>query len=296
MRKEVAGERLGYERWEGGVLPRVRSILPSLNRSDARVARVILDDPEDVVHLSTGDVAERAQVAGSTVVRCCQKLGFRGFQHLKISLAQERPASDGAGTLEGGAEGGSPHDILRRVLLSGSQALKDSIFTVGARRFDEAVETLKSAQRVLFVGVGTSAPLAQDAAYRFLTIGVKAEAPPDVHTQHVASRLLVEGDVCFAVSHTGATRETVANLRAAKLADARTIALTSFSRSPITEFADIVLVAGGPEVSFRLEAMTSRIAHLSVLDALFASVASQTQERANAALDTTADVLSEHRF
>lgn len=86
---------------------------------------------------------------------------------------------------------------------SAAQVLEDSLFTVDVREFERAVSVLRWARRVLFVGVGTSAPLAQDAAYRFLTIGVHAEAPPDVHTQHVAARLLGSEDACFAVSHAG---------------------------------------------------------------------------------------------
>jgi len=281
---------------EGGTLPRIRALLPSLIPSDARVARVILDDPGRVIHLSVGDVAQEARTSPSTVVRCCQRLGFRGFQHLKIALAQQGAAPVPAKILEGEDDGGAAHDVLRRVLLSGSQALKDSIFTVGARQFEEAVETLGGARRVLLVGVGTSALLAQDAAYRFLSIGVHAEAPSDVHHQHVAARLLGKDDVCFAVSHTGATRETVANVKTAREQGAKTVVVTSFSRSPITEHAEIVLVAGGPEDSFRLEAMASRVAHLMVLDALFVAVAQRTPERASASLDAYADVLSEHRF
>lgn len=279
---------------EGGVIPRVRSLLPSLIPSDAKVARVVLDDPQKVVHLSVGDVAAAAGTSASTVVRCCQRLGFRGFQHLKIALALDgAPARE---LMDREAARDSPHEILGRVLTSAAQTLKDSLFTVDVREFERAVSVLRRARRVLFVGVGTSAPLAQDAAYRFLTVGVRTEAPPDVHTQHVAARLLGPGDVCFAVSHTGATRETVSSMKAAREAGATTIAVTSFSRSPITEFTRIVLVAGGPEMSFRLEAMSSRIVHLSILDALFVAVAAGAQERANAALDATADVLSEHRY
>jgi DNA-binding MurR/RpiR family transcriptional regulator len=231
------------------------------------------------------------------VVRCCQKLGFRGFQHLKIALAQEAlgPMQVWKRSGETGAAH-SPHEMLKEVLLSGAQVLKDSLFTLDARAFEGAVRAISEARRVLFVGVGTSGPLAQDAAYRFLTIGVRAEAPLDVHHQHVAASLLSKGDVCFAVSHTGATRETVASVKAAKEAGAKTVAVTSFSRSPITEYSDEVLVAGGPEVSFRLEAMTSRIAHLSVLDALFVAVAAGDRERSDAALDAYAAVLTEHRF
>ncbi len=279
---------------EGSVLPRIRAALPSLIPSDARVAREILKNPEGVIHLSVGDVASAAGTSASTVVRCCQRLGFRGFQHLKIALAQDGVHNQ---TLERqAATKGSPHETLVRVLSSGARVLRDSLSTVGVQEFEEAVDALRRARRVLFVGVGTSAPLAQDAAYRFLTIGVRAEAPPDVHAQHVCARLLKPGDVCLAVSHTGATRETVTSVQAARESGATTIAVTSFSRSPITKFTQVVLVAGGPEASFRLEAMTSRIAHLSVLDALFVAVALKTRKRSNAALDATADVLSEHRY
>lgn len=279
---------------EGNILPRIRATLPSLIPSDARVAREILENPEGVIHLSVGDVASAAGTSASTVVRCCQRLGFRGFQHLKIALAQDGVHNRGLEHHD--AAKGSSHEILGRVLSSAARVLQDSLSTVGIREFEEAVGVLRRARRVLFVGVGTSAPLAQDAAYRFLTIGVRAEAPPDVHAQHVAARLLKPGDVCFAVSHTGATRETVTSVKAARESGATTVAVTSFSQSPITEFTQIVLVAGGPELSFRLEAMTSRIAHLSVLDALIVAVAIKTRKRSNAALDTTADVLGEHRY
>lgn len=278
----------------GGVVPGIRSLVSSLNPGDARVARVIVSDPGRVVHLSVGDVASEAQTSASTVVRCCQRLGFKGFQHLKIALAQELGTAGGPGT-EPALEG-SPGEVLRQVLTSSARALTDALATVDTDRFEETVSAISGARKVLFVGVGTSAPLAQDAAYRFLTIGVGAEAPPDVHTQHVAAKLLGEGDVCFAVSHTGATRETVTNVRDARASGARTIVLTSFSRSPIAEHADVVLVAGGPEMSFRMEAMTSRVAHLSVLDALFVAVASRDTERSNVALDAYADMLAEHRY
>jgi DNA-binding MurR/RpiR family transcriptional regulator len=279
---------------DAGALAKIRALLPSLIPSDGKVARAILDDPGRVIHLSVGDVAGEAQTSPSTVVRACQRMGFRGFQHLKIALAQELGAARGPG-VKGVAEG-SPASVLRSVFSSASRTLSDSLFTLSDGEFAEAVSAVRDAKKLLFVGVGTSAPLAQDAAYRFLTIGVRAEAPADVHTQHVAARLLSPGDVCFAVSHTGATRETVANVKTAREQGAKTVVVTSFSRSPITEHAEIVLVAGGPEDSFRLEAMASRVAHLMVLDALFVAVAQRTPERASASLDAYADVLSEHRF
>ena len=85
-------------------------------------------------------------------------------------------------------------------------------------------------------------------------------------------------------------------VEAAKDAGAQTILITSFLRSPLSEVADIVLTAGSREVSFHLEAVASRLAHLAVIDALLVAVAELDHQRSERALDLYADVVAEHRF
>lgn len=285
-----AGPEASIER----AIPHIRSLVPSLAPSDARVARAILADPTAVIELSTSGLARLAEVSPSTVVRCCQRMGFRGFSHLRRMLARE--ASDQSLHHGDIAEGDTDVVILAKVFASAARVLAEGSRTIDAAAFERAVAAIGAARRVLVVGVGTSAPLAQDAAYRFATLGVVSEAPADVHVQHVAARLLGASDVCIAVSHTGATRETVATVRAAHSAGATTIAVTSFASSPLVELADVVLVTGGPEFSFRHEAMASRLAHLSLLDALYVAVALRSPRSARVALDASAEVIGAHRL
>jgi RpiR family carbohydrate utilization transcriptional regulator len=278
----------------GETVAAIRAALPSLQPADARVAKTVLANPAEAVYLTVSELAARAGTSASTVVRACQQLGFRGYHDLKLSLARDSgPAGVAAGDIQ---PGDPPQDVLRKVLAFDAAAIGDSLGTLDPDSFAAAVEAIDNAASVLFVGVGTSAPLAQDAAYRLLTIGIPTQAPADAHIQHVAARMLTARDVCFAVSHTGSTRETVASVAAARTAGATTVAITSFSRSPLTDVADIVLVAGGGERSFRIEAMASRIGHLSVLDAIFVAIAMRRPERAKTALEESGKTLSEHRF
>lgn len=279
---------------EGGALPRIRSLLPSLSRSDARVARTILDDPVLAVSSTAEALARRAYTSPSTVVRCCQRMGFEGYRQLQLMLARETQA----GSLHHGdiADDDAVATVLLKVFHAAAQTLADSVRTVDPDRFGKAVDAIARARQVLFVGVGTSAPLAQDASYRFSTIGVSANAPADVHVQHVAARLLGTRDVCVAITHTGATRETVMTLRAARAAGAKTVVVTSFARSPIARSADIVLVSGGPEQSFRHEAMASRLAHLCLVDAIYVAVALRSKPAARRALNAAAEIIATHRY
>ena len=255
---------------------------------------MVVDQPELVIHRSAAEVAELANTSAATVVRCAQKLGFRGFHDLKLSLAQELPAFSRDQTAAPAAD---PRvAALARVTRAGAEAVRDAGALVDPASFETAVSAIGDAARVVFVGVGTSAPLCQDAAYRFSAIGIGAEAPADVHMQHVHARRLAAGEVCVAVSHTGATHETLQAARGAAQAGATVVAITSFTRSALTELSDCVIVAGARELGLRLEAVASRLAHLAVLDALLVAVAERDPGRSQAALAIYADVLAEHRL
>ncbi len=279
------------------VQARVRAHLPNLQAAEARVAKVILDQPNVVIYKSTSELGQLAETSGATVVRCVQKMGFKGFHDLKLALANDLAVFEQAAAENPPASSSDPRTaVLSQITRAGAESVRDAGALVDPEAFDAVVSAIAAARRLLFCGVGTSAPLCQDAAYRFAAIGVLAEAPPDVHVQHVVARLLTAQDVCVLVSHNGSTRETLAAAEAARDGGATTVAITSFASSPLTEIVDHTIVAGTRELALRLEAMASRLAHLALLDALLVAVAGRDERRSQAALALYSDILGEHRL
>lgn len=276
------------------VLAHVRSVAPSLHPGEAKVAAVVLREADVVVYRSVSEVADAAGTSTATVVRAAQRFGFRGFHELKLALARELAAT-AAETPHTFSDSERPR-VIADVVDAGVRALRDTVALADGNAFGQTVRSIAAAERVLFCAVGTSGPLAQDAAYRFSAIGVRADAPSDLHVQHVRARLLEPGDVYVAISHSGSTRETLQTAEAASTAGAATVAITSFARSPLAEQVDHAIVAGTREVSFQLEAMASRLAHLALLDALLVAVARTDAARSNAAVRLYSDVLSHHRL
>jgi DNA-binding MurR/RpiR family transcriptional regulator len=270
------------------VQARISAALPSLSPAEARVARILIDTPETVIYQSVNEVAETVEVSTASVVRCAKQLGFAGFHELKLVLARDLAMADRLG------DDGDAGSALARITAAGAASVREAGALVSEEAFASAVELLHAAERVVFVGVGTSALLAQDAAFRFRGVGLLADAPGDAHVQHVAARLLSPADVCVAVSHTGSAREVLAPARAAREAGARTIAITSFLHSPLTDVADIALVTGARGLTFRLEAMAGRLGHMAVIDALIVAVAERDPVRAQTALGLFAEAISEH--
>ncbi|MDY7103493.1 MAG: MurR/RpiR family transcriptional regulator [Actinomycetota bacterium] len=277
------------------VIEVIRSQLPALSGAERRVAEVVVADPDHVMHSSVSDIASEAGTSLSTVVRFCQTLGLAGFQALKIGLARgatgrSQPLPLGVGPDD------DPTTVARGVLHEAAASLTRAAEGLEDGVLEAAVAAVAAARRVLVVAVGTSTPLAQDLAYRLKTVGVDAEAPGDVHVQHVSARLLDSRDVSIAISHTGSTVETVTATKTARDAGAGTVGITSFRRSPLTEQLDVAIVGGSPETAVRVEAVASRLVHLALVDALVVALVLHLGAAAQTAQDLTSDVLDQHRF
>jgi DNA-binding MurR/RpiR family transcriptional regulator len=179
---------------------------------------------------------------------------------------------------------------------AGIQALRDTLSVLDPDAIAAAVKIIKAADRIEIYGIGSSAPIAEDAQYRMLRIGLNAKVVVDSHIQAISASRTGPGVAVLTISHSGATHETLASTRLAKEAGASTIIVTNFANSPLQSFADVKLFTMSRETKFRTEAMTSRIAQLCVLDALIAAIALDDFEHAVDVLQQTFDVLSLKRF
>ncbi|MCT1550054.1 MurR/RpiR family transcriptional regulator [Brevibacterium casei] len=276
------------------VIERIRAGLLSMSAAERRVAEVVLQAPEHVMGISVTELAKLSGASVGSVVRFCQSIGLKGYQDLKLKLAQQMGARVQPFAAEV-SEGDDAQEVVLKILHDAASAFTEAARNIDGQALERMLGKIAAANRIMFAAIGTSAPLAADIAYRFVTLGLPAHFAADSHVQHVTARLLSADDVCFAISHTGSTVETLQVVRAAKAAGATTMAVTSFSSSPLTELCDEVVVAGSHEKAFRVEAMVSRSVHLAVLDALYTSVALR-EPSARGALEKASDVVTEHRI
>ena len=209
---------------------------PGLPDAEARVADAVLADPALVTSESVSDLAARAGSSTATVVRLSRRIGFDGFTRFKIALAEEAGMTKQFGHPETSSSD-TTTTVLESSMLADARDLADAVTLIDQTQFDAAAQAIIDATDVLFAGLGTSAPLAQLGALWFLVAGIHASAVQDVQALDLNARLLRPGSACVLISHTGSSKDTVAIAKSARAAEARTIAITSFARSPLARSA-----------------------------------------------------------
>jgi RpiR family carbohydrate utilization transcriptional regulator len=278
-----------------GVRDRLQAIRPNLAPTAQRIADYVLEHAADVVHMSVTEVAEQANASEGSVVALCQQIGARGFQQLKIALARDlvQPLQFIHEDLARGDDVGT---VAAKIFHSGMQAMQDTLRVIDTTALERAVKAILGARRVEVYGIGSAAPIAEDANYRLLRIGIESKSVIDSHVQAISASLTGRGVAVLTVSHSGSTHETVTATRLAKQAGATTICITNYGKSPLLAHTDIVLHTMARETQFRTEAMTSRIAQLAIVDALIACLALATYDRAVDTIAKTFEVLADKRY
>lgn len=247
---------------ELSVVARVRSSVSVLGPSESKVAALIVERPDEVVEWSTAELAQAAGTSTATVIRACQSLGFRGFQHLRLELARSAPMKRRGND-----------DAMSDSFDDAVEAVRLAQENIDPLRINEAAEALRLSRRVVLVSNGFSGPPLQDFAMRLSTLGRAVEAPVDPLAQQFAVNSLNGEDLCFALSYSGANVQTLRACAAAAERGARVAVVTSFARSPIGRSADIVVATGPAAVSHDIDPFLARIGHTVVLHALHSELA-----------------------
>jgi DNA-binding MurR/RpiR family transcriptional regulator len=252
-------------------LARIRSKMLELAPAEREVAQWVLKHPGQVVESSMAQLAQVCGVSDTTVLRFCRTAGFQGYTDLKLTLV--RDMSNPTQIIHDDIYADDdPVVVAQKVFLSNIQAIRDTLEVLDGEGFTQAVELLDGAKanQILIVGVGTSGPLVQAMHNMLFRLNYHCQAETDGYLQLMKVALLGPGDVTVCITQSGSSTDPILTLEQAQRNGVSTICITGNAHSPVTEHADITLLSVSSET--RAETIASRIAQLTLIDALYVAL------------------------
>ncbi|SEQ68447.1 MurR/RpiR family transcriptional regulator [Piscibacillus halophilus] len=255
--------------------------------SERKIAQYILEYPEKAINMTATELGRESETSSAAVIRLCKSLNLKGFQELKLRVAGDLQRNE---VLEfRDIEPNEPiTSTIEKVTLNSVQTIQETANLLDTDNLNEALEALLKGRRIYFFGVGASSIPAIDAYQKFLRINRATSALTDLHMAATAVANASDEDVVFGISFSGETHEVAKILEIANARGAKTISLTKYGRSTVSDQADINLYTSATkEATFRSGATSSRIAQLHVIDILFMCLASRSYEQTVDYLDST---------
>lgn len=276
-------------------LMNIKSKLKVLTDSEKKVGNYILDNYMEVLNYTVTELSEKADVSDATVVRFCRSIGYKGYQDLKINLAQDAlvPYKHLNTSLE---KEDTPAQIAQKVIRSEIETLEETLNILDMKELERAAGAIKNAKKVVFFGCGGSGIVAVDAMHKFLKIGIHSIVQMDVDVQAMESALLGPGDVAFGISHSGGNQNVLECMKNARECGATLVGLTTYGKSPMQRLCDYILMTSTKETIFRSESVTARVAQLSVIDSLVAIMSYMDYDGAYDAMQKTRRATSGRKY
>lgn len=239
----------------------ISSYFPSLSKSEQKVAQLVLSNPDEVENFAINELASKANVGESTVVRFTRKIGFKGFQDFKLSLV--RSQSTQKIPIES-----KDHDITDLVFSQFTESLTETQAFSKQEEFQLAAEKISKAQRVFLFAVGTSGFIAELAANRFKRLGKTVEYVTDPYLQVINSSMMNEKDLAIAISTSGNTEKVISCIEMAKENSAFVISITNYMNSKVAELGNLSLIASAKEFISDSGSSAAAVSQLFIIDTL----------------------------
>ena len=242
-----------------------------MRKSERKVADFVLADPASVLDMRIRDLAAGAKVSEPTVIRFCRALGYDGFQAFRLQLARYL-GSSGIYSQFSVSDTDSIADVSRKVFDSTIGSLLAVREELDISALEAAIAALAEAERVEFYGFGASGSVAIDAQHKFFRLQVTAAAYTDPHIQHMSAISLKKKDVVVAISQSGRSTALIQSVKLAREAGSTVIGLVP-DNTPVAELCAIPIHINVEDNQNMFSPISSRIAHLVVIDVLAMGVA-----------------------
>jgi len=253
------------------MLVQIQDLTPELSRAEQRVARWIVQHPKQASRSTLAAVAAECDVSEPTVIRFCRHLGLQGFRDFTIRLTEDlsRPVSNVHNDVN---VDDTASDAVTKVMDASIRSLIDMRSTTSSLPIAEAIAALKSARQIAFAGLGASGHVASDACQKFFRLGIPCTSLTNTPDLLQFSGIAESSDVLVITSHGGRWPELARAAELARQRGATVIALTDRG-SRLATAANILFPCESVKDASVYTPMSSRLAHLALLDALQVALA-----------------------
>ncbi len=224
-------------------LLKIRSIRDEMSANEKKLADFILSNSALLRDYSSQQLASAVGVSQSSVVKFCQKLGFKGYPDLKMAISEANAKSS---SINGDRKtkrfsNAALNQVSDRLLNNKLEAVNATIELNNEEAFIAAIEVIKVASKILVVGSGGSNFVAKHFAVALIQSGKVAFSSTDSTYQTQFLKTLAKNDLLILLSSNGGLNLSEAILKECREAGVKIIRIGKYSANTNYHMLDIYL-------------------------------------------------------
>ena len=262
-------------------LIKIRSERDQMSAIERRIADFVLENAQLLRDYSSQQLANAIGISQSSVVKFCQKLGFKGYPDLKYSISEALARADNGG----GPVTGESAAADRKSSLAGSLWRRKSEAEEATRlinppdAIDAVAGTIGGAGKVFIIGLGEDDIHARAFALRLSLLGILTVHNFDTAHMTASMSAAGPGDVLLVFSEHGKQPALCQICRYFREQRGRVITVTRHTSNALRAYADIALLVSAHDERPHIEPLLYHSALQHLLDGVFVLICENDADR-----------------
>lgn len=277
------------------IFDRIMNKYQSFTKAELKVADYLLTHRAEVQYMTISELAGACAVAEATLTRFGRTLECKGFNDLKLAIAQSSVPDSSASAFTYYGEV-LPEDSIeqkcQKLYSRNVETLKQTMDMLEPAAIDRAVSICCKAKSIYCFGQGNSNIIAMEAWGRFSLVSSAFHWVVDSHMQAVSASLLEPDDAILYFSYSGSTRAGMEIADLVKRHKLKLILVTRFPNAPVAKLADTVIICGANESPLQQGSISAKLAQLYIIDVLFNEYCSRNLDTSVQNRKKTSDAIS----
>lgn len=252
-------------------LLKIRGMLEQMSVIERKLADFILDNANLLRDYSSQQLADAVGTSQSSVVKFCQKLGYKGYPDLKLAVSE---AVITASTLNRDSPELNPvqsdlFTLVEQLQFSLHSHLRGILDVNDEKLLLDAANSVNQADKILISGFGASNIVAQDLQFRLLQLGKLAILHSDPSLVAQMASTLNSNSVMLLISESGQEPDLLKLARYAKHKNIPLISLTSYKTNALSMAATTALYALSGDENERINPILVQLAQQHLCHILY---------------------------
>lgn len=251
------------------ILKKLEDELGDLTPSFQKIANYILINYKYIPAISSADLANSIGVSDASIVRFCQKLGYKGFIEFKNVLLKEinedgkNPVDKMLNAIQVIGEDNKDYaNVFQNELIN----LNRTIMSFDADILKSSVNEISKAKKVYILGMGSCKTIADLLYYNFKRFGLNCETITygGIALYESLSRIEPE-DAAIMISFPRYSMDSYNAMKHINSIKAKSIIITDNNENKLAKLADHILIAASENPRYSFNSYVGPIALCNIL-------------------------------
>lgn len=253
-------------------LLKIQSIRDEMSANEKKLADYILSNSALLRDYSSQQLASAVGVSQSSVVKFCQKLGYKGYPDIKLAISEAVARNSSHATAKSNKKffDSDLINVSDRLLKSKLDAISATIELNEESSFKAAIKAIKKAEKIQIFGVGVSRFVAEHLAIRLLNSNKLAFSLNDSAYQKQFLSRLIKGDLLILLSDINELKMSPSLINEMRERQVKIIHIGRYSANSVNHLSDITLSTISAQETNGKHDFAKRAAQQHIVDILLA--------------------------